>query len=206
MDAVINYLKEYWVLVLLLVVAFIAMLFMFRKASISATKAKERKEELIKKLDRLKFLKENYSELTEEKIKNDNSEDLFDGVVSNIQYKLEAQSDMNQAFEKLNEESKMIYGFSYFLEEAENKPSEFFRQYTKPITPYVAAACKAFADKELFALIKEEYDSFDEENETASVIEEKINKLDDEIKEKLDVVQMKKRAMEFIKENAEKFI
>lgn len=206
MDAFINYLKEYWILVTLLVVAFIAMLFMFRKASISAAKSKKAKEELIKKLDRMKFLKENYSELTEEKIKNDTSADLFDGVVSNIQFKLENEKDMNEAFEKMNEESKMIYGFSYFLEEAENKPSEFFRQYTKPITPCVAEACKIFADKDLYELIKEEYDSFDEENETASVIEEKINKLDEEIKGKLDITQTKEKATSFIKENAEKFI
>lgn len=206
MDAFISYLKEYWILVTLLVVAFIAMLFMFRKASISAAKSKKAKEELIKKLDRMKFLKENYSKLTEEKIKNDTSADLFDGVVSNIQFKLENEKDMNEAFEKMNEESKMIYGFSYFLEEAENKPSEFFRQYTKPITPCVAEACKVFADKDLYELIKEEYDSFDEENETASVIEEKINKLDEEIKGKLDITQMKEKATSFIKENAEKFI
>ena len=62
-----------------------------------------------------------------EKILSDETEYILEGVADNIQVRLEKEGDMNEAFEKLNEEEKLAYSLHYFIEESENAPSEFFR-------------------------------------------------------------------------------
>ena len=74
--------KTLWLLVLVLIVATIVMM---AKASKAVKKSNAEKEELIKKLDHLKMLREKYEILTEESIKNDTSDMLLEGVASNIQ-------------------------------------------------------------------------------------------------------------------------
>lgn len=205
MQGFIDYVKEYRYLVLILVVAIILMIIVFRKAGASVAKTKAEKEKLIKKLDHMKMIRETYSDLTCEKILSDETEYLLEGVADNIQVRLEKEGDMNEAFEKLNEEEKLAYSLHYFIEESENAPSEFFRNYTKPLTPYALQMCEKITEKSTYSLIKKLYDCYDEENETESVIKEQTEELDEKIKASHDMKNLKARAAEFIKENAEKF-
>ncbi len=206
MQAFVDYVKEYWVLFVILAVALIALFFVTSKASAAVAKSKKEKEILIKKLDRMKMLRENYSELTEEKILSDSGENLLDGVRENIQYRIEKDEDMNDSFEKLREEEKLVYAFSYFLEEAEKSPSEFFRNFTKPLTPYTVKACDLLLGGEAARAVKKEYNGFDEENETASLIETEIEKLDEKIKSELDIASAKSAGADFIKKNVSQFV
>lgn len=205
MQGFINYFTQYWFLFLILLVAVIALFFMFRKASAAVVKSKAEKEKLIKKLDHMKLIRETYSELTEEKILSDSGENLLEGVADNIQQRLEKAEDMNTSFENLKEEEKLVYAFHYFLEEAETSSSEFFKQFTKPLTPYAVKACGMLLEKNVAKAVENMYSCYDEDNETASVIPETIDKLDAEIKEKLDITLAKQKAAEYIKENASRF-
>lgn len=206
MQAFVNYVKEYWVLFVLLAVALVALFFMTAKASSAVTKSKKEKEMLIKQLDRIKMLRENYSHLTEEKILSDSGENLLDGIRESIQSKIEKDEDMASSFEALRDEEKLVYAFSYFLEEAETAPSEFFRNYTRPLTPCAVKACGIFLGKEAARAIEKEYNSFDEENENTSFIEEEIEKLDEKIKSELDIASAKSAGADFIKKNVSQFI
>ncbi len=206
MQAFIDYFKEYWVLFVILVVGLIALAIVYSKMGKTMAKRKAEKEALIKKLDHMKFIREHYADLTAEKILSDNGENLSEGVTDNIQVRLEKEDDMNKAFENLFEEEKTIYAFHYFLEEAKTKPSMFFKNFTKPLTPYAVTACEKFLEKDAFSLVKELYDSYDEDNETASVIPEKINSLDEKIMA-LDMGdEAKKKASDFIKANVTCFV
>ncbi|MBQ7956525.1 MAG: hypothetical protein IJ279_00700 [Clostridia bacterium] len=205
MQAFIDYVKEYWYLVLALVVATIAMLLMFRKAGASAAKNRAEKEKLIKKLDHMKMIRETYSDLTKEKILADETENLVEGVADNIQVRLEKSGDMSAAFEELKEEEKLVYSLHYFIEESEKAPSEFFKNYTKPLTPYALQMCEKITDSSTYSLVKNLYDCYDEDNETESVIKEKTDELDEKIKASSDMKLLKKKGADFIKENAEKF-
>lgn len=206
MQGFIDYFRQYWYLFVIFVVAFIAMLFMFKKAGAALAKTKAEKEKLMKKLDHMKMIRETYSDLTEEKILSDKTEYLLEGVADNIQLRLEKNENMNDEFEKLNEEEKLMYALHYFLDEAATDASAFFRQYTKPLTPYALSACEIIADKETLDSIKKLYDAYDEDNETESVIEEKIKEFDGRIRQTLDITQAKMKAAEFIKQNAGKFV
>lgn len=206
MQAFIEYFKQYWVLFVILFVALIALIAVYAKMGKTMAKRKAEKEALMKKLDHMKFIRENYSELTEEKILSDNGENLVEGVADNIQVRLEKEEDMNKGFENLTEEEKTVYAFHHFLEESKVKTSEFFRNFTKPLTPYALSACEKFLEKNVFKLVKELYDSYDEENETASVIPEKIAETDEKIMSSCCFISAKEKAAAFIKENISSFV
>ncbi len=206
MEGFINYFKEFWPLFIVLFVLLVALIFMFRKASKTLQKAKAEKEKLIKKLDHMKLIRETYSELSEEKILSDDGENLLEGVTDNIQVRLEKSPDMNTAFFELSEEEKIVYAYFFFLDESVVNPSEFFKQYSKPLTPYALKGCEMFLSKEALSLVKNLYNSYDEDNESESVIPEKIDSLDEKIKALLDVKTEKLKAADFIKKNAQKFI
>lgn len=206
MQMFIDYFKEYWVLFVILFAALIALVVVYAKMGKTMAKRKAEKEALIRRLDHMKKIRNSYSSLTAEKILADNGENLLEGVADNIQVRLEKEDDMNASFENLNEEEKLVYAFHYFLEEAKVKPSEFFRQFTKPLTPYALSACEKFLEKDIFGLIKNLYDSYDEDNEEASVIPEKIKSLDEKIISCDIVPDAKNKAAEYIKENVSQFI
>ncbi len=206
MQMLLTYAKEYWVLLLIFLLAVVLLIFVSSKAGKAVARTRREREALIKKLDRMKFIRETYSDLTEEKILSDDGKNLIDGVTDNIQQRLEKNEDMAEAFGCLNEEEKTIYAFFWFLDEAEKSPSEFFRAYTYPLTPYALSACKIFLSQETYELIKQEYDRFDEENETVSVIDEEIEKLDEKIAHLLDFSQAKQNASDYIKKNVLKFV
>ena len=167
-------------------------------------KRKEEKAALIRKLDHKKLIRETYADLTEEKILSDDGENLIEGVADNIQVRLEKEDDMNEAFEKLTEEEKTIYAFHYFLEE--KKVSEFFKNFTKPLTPYALSACEKFLPENVLVSVKELYDCYDEDNETASVIPEKIAELDEKIGSLDFTADAKEKAVSFIKEKVSSFM
>lgn len=206
MQMFIDYFKQYWILFVILFAALIVLVVVYTKMGKSMAKRKAEKEELIKKLDHMKKIRETYSELTEEKILSDSGENLLEGVVDNIQVRLEKEDNMHEAFENLSEAEKTVYAFHYFLEEAKTKPSEFFRQFTKPLTPYALQACEKFLEMNAFESVKGLYDSYDEDNEEASVIPEKINSLDEKIIACDIVSSAKEKAAEYIKENVSQFM
>ena len=204
MQAFIEYFKEYKILFAILFVLLIILIVVYSKMGKTMAKRKAEKAALIKKLDHMKFIREAYSDLTEEKILSDNGENLIEGVADNIQVRLEKEDDMNGAFEKLSEEEKTIYAFHYFLDE--KKVSEFFKNFTKPLTPYALSACEKFLPENVLKIVKELYDCYDEDNETASVIPEKIDELDEKLLGYDFVTEAKEKAVCFIKENVASFI
>ncbi len=206
MQGFIGYFRQYWYLFLILIVLLFVTLIVFRKAAEALARTKAEKEKLIKKLEHMKMIRETYSDLTKEKILEDDGEYLLEGIADNIQMRLEKTDDMNAAFEELKKEEKLAYALHYFLDEAKVSPSQFFKAFSRPLTPYAVEACKEIVDKKTHRLITEMFDSYDEENESSSVIPEKIEELDEKIKEKLDIDEAKIKAADFIKKNVEKFI
>lgn len=206
MDAFIEYFNQYKILFIILFVLLIILVVVYSKMGKSMAKRKAEKEKLIKKLDHMKKIREDYAELTKEKILSDDGENLIEGIADNIQVRLEKTEDMNSSFEKLSEEEKMIYAFHYFLDSASAKPSSFFREFTKPLTPVALTACERFVRKDVQSFIKEIYNCYDEDNETASVIPEKIDSLDEKITGLDFIPEAKANAVKFIKENVVCFV
>ncbi|MBQ7580437.1 MAG: hypothetical protein IJU39_03905 [Clostridia bacterium] len=195
--------KTLWLLVLVFAALTV---FMIIKANKAVKRANAQKEEFKKRLDRMKMLKENYQELTVEKIKNDDSELLTAGIAANIQFNIEKAIDMNEAFELLNDDQKTIYALSWFYDEAKTSVRTFFREYSRPLTPYVLRAVETFAPKDVQKDVKRMFDIYDDENEGVSFFEEEVAELDKRILQNLDFDEMIKNANEYIRNNAEKFV
>ena len=68
------------------------------------------------------------------------------------------------------------------------------------------SACEIFLEKDVFDRVKELYDCYDEDNESSSVIPEKIKALDDEIIACDFVSSAKKNAADYIKKNVTQFV
>lgn len=195
--------KRLWLMVLGFAVLTVFMIF---KANKAVKRTNAQKEELKKRLDRMKMLRENYSELSIEKIRNDDSDLLAAGIASNIQFDVEKADDMNEAFERFNDDQKTIYALSWFYDEAKTSVRTFFREYSRPLTPYVIRAVELFAAKDVQEDMKRMFDIYDDENEGVSFFEEEVAELDKKLLQNLDFDGMIKNANEYIRNNAENFV
>ena len=104
----------YW---LILTVAIILAIFAWRKAFIASRERRERlkREGAIWKRDY--DLRQKYSVLTLEKLKETEDTELLHAVAMNIQVALEKATDMTESFNSLPNEKKFIYSLEYFDED-----------------------------------------------------------------------------------------
>lgn len=195
--------KKLWLMLLGLIALTV---FMIIKANKAVKRTNAQKEELKQRLDRMKMLKENYSDLTVEKIKSDESDLLVAGIASNIQRELEKADDMNEAFELLSDDKKTIYALSWFLDEAKASVRGFFREYSRPLTPYVIRATELFAPKDVQKDMKRIFDIYDDENEGVSFFEDEVAEIDKRLIQTLNFDEILKNANEYVKGNAERFV
>ncbi len=205
MDKFIDYIIQYKYLCILLVVLCIVTAFVMIKAGQAVKRTNKNKEELIKKLEKMKAIRDKYSSVTAEEILNDESETLFEGLVYNIQTNLEKEDDMNTAYEKLNDCQKELYALNCFYEDGIEDADNFFKLYDKPLTPY---ALKGFSDAfpdNIYQSFKKIYDAFDEENESVSFVKSEIDDMKEIIKKYFDENDFIGEVMVFIKKNAESF-
>lgn len=202
----IAYFLERPYLIAILVALVILTLFVCIKAGQASARRGKANEAVIKKLREENELRNEFSLLTDAKIKNAESSRLFKGVALNLQKKISDASDMEAEFDALCEEGKMIYALSFVVEDGSEKLSEFFRINGKPVTVYALSAVKKLFDGRVCEIFESEYNSFDPDNEEASVIPEKIEKLDGEFASLIGADEICTAGGEFIAENGKKFM
>lgn len=110
---------------------------------------------------------------------------LLDGAAFLLQKQLENTKNLNTAFSTLPEQAQMVYALHYLLEDAKESLSFFFKQSGKPLTPAANAAMRHIVGGELYAVFKEAYDAWDEDNEEVSLLSEEIQKWDAQFAELL---------------------
>lgn len=176
----IAYFLERPYLIAIMALLIILTLFVCVKAGQASARRGKANEEIIKKLKEENALRNEFSMLTESKIKNADSARLFKGVALNLQKKISDASDMNAEFDALNDFQKQVYALSFVVEDGNENLSEFFRINGKPVTNIALDAVKKLFDGRVCEIFESEYNSFDPDNEDASVIPEEIAKLDEE--------------------------
>ncbi len=196
--------NPYWFAILGVLI--VITIFVCIKAGAASSKRYKANEAIIKKLKEENLLRNEFSVLTQSLIENADPARLFKGVALNLQKKISDASDMNGEFEKLTDEQKEIYALSFVVEDGGEKLSSFFKANGQPLT---GAAFAGFAclfsgrEAEIFA---EEYNAYDPENETTSLIPEEIGKYDAEFAQLVTADTICETAGKFIKKNSEKFI
>ena len=204
-NKITDYIVQYKFLCIAFVILCIITAFMCVKAGKAVKKNNAERDELIKKLDRMKMIREKYSRISADEIRNDDGENLFEGIVSNIQSKLEKEEDMNSAFDSLDEKKKMIYAANYFFEDGKEKASNFFKNYDKPLSPYAVKAVREIFSDDFADAVKKVYDAYDNDNEEASLIAELVEKDDEAVAVFFENTDFIACATEYIKNHADEF-
>ncbi|MCR4925918.1 MAG: DMP19 family protein [Clostridiales bacterium] len=183
---------EYWYLWLILAVLIVAFIFGSFKASESSKKRRAQMKKQMEYFDHLKMLKKDYKDFDCEKIEQYDNQTLLEGVAFYVQSFLETFDDiqMKKEFEKLNTPLKYIYTVNYLFEDsAEGGLRQFFQLNGNQLCSLVCPAVdEIFENEELSAVVKKEWEMFDEDSDV-SIDYEKIDSLDEEFKnitEKLD--------------------
>lgn len=194
-----------WYLWLILVVAIVLAIFAWTKALKSSRGRRERlkREGAIWKRDY--DLRQNFSVLTEEKLKETADTELLHGVAMNIQVFLENATNMNEAFENLPEEKKYIYTLEYFDEDAKNSLSSFFKNNGAPLVPMLPNALKAVGAHKYSDIVAPLVNMYDPDSE-ASVDYPAIEKADEIFKEKYNSDELLRLCAGYIKNNKEIFL
>ncbi len=181
-------------------------LFVCVKAGQASARRGKANEALIKKLKEENELRNEFAVLTETLVKKADSVRLFKGVALNLQKKISDAADMESEFSKFSDEQKMIYALSFVVEDGSEKLSSFFRINGKPVTDNALNAFGKLFDGRVYEIFESEYNSFDPDNEEASVIPEETEKLDAEFASLADADSICAAGGRFIAENCENFI
>lgn len=202
----IAYFLERPYLIAIMAVLIVLTLFVCVKAGQASARRGKANEALIKKLKEENELRNEFAVLTETLVNKADSVSLFKGVALNLQKKISDAADMESEFKKLSDEQKMIYALSFVVEDGSEKLSSFFRINGKPVTDNALNAFGKLFDGRVYEIFESEYNSFDPDNEEASVIPEEIEKLDTEFISLADADTVCAAGGKFIADNCGKFI
>lgn len=192
----------YWVI---LTVAIIIAVLAWIKALKTSKERRERlkKEAAIWKRDY--ELRENYSVLTEEKLKSAEETELLHGVAMNIQVMLEKADDMTEVFNSLPDEKKYIYALEYFDEDAKKSLSTFFKNNGEPLISVVPYALNSIGACEYTEYYSKLFPMYDPDSEV-SVDYSVIAKTDEEFSEKYDSDGLCRLCAKYILKNKDIFL
>ncbi len=192
----------YW---LILLVAIIIAIFAWIKALSASRLRKERLKKEAEIWKRDYELREKYTVLTEEKLKECEDSQLLHAVAMNIQIQLENAIDMNKAFIELPQEKRFVYTLEYFDEDAKTSLSSFFKNNGAPLLPNVLPALKAVDAHKLLTYAELLYPMYDPDSEV-SIDYEVIQKTDEQFKEVYDSQEFCRLVAVYIRKNANIFI
>ncbi|MBR3755121.1 MAG: hypothetical protein IKK49_08535 [Clostridia bacterium] len=199
--------RDFWYLYVLLFIFIIITIFVCIKAFGAASRHSKEVNALIAKAKRNKELRDAYKVLTAEIIAKAPSAELFEGVALNMEAACQKTEDTNGFYASLSDGQKKVYAFYYLASEAkEFGLSAFFKESARPLTSDAVAAAKEFLSSDIYAVINEMFACYDEENETASVIPETVDRLNEEFKNLTNDIDLFTLAGEYIKNNASEFL
>lgn len=196
--------NPYWLVILAVLI--IITVFVCIKAGQASSKRYKSNEAIIKKLKEENILRNEFSVLTPSLTENADPTRLFKGVALNLQKKISDSADMTYAFNNLTEEQQEIYALSFVIEDGGEKLSSFFKANGQPLTGAAFRGFTRLFDGRADELFSKEYNAYDPENETESLIPAEIEKYDSEFSQLITADCICQSAGKFIKENYEKFI
>lgn len=196
------FVAQYWYLIIFFIVACILAAFLCYKAVVSSSQRNKEKREFFAKLDREKKLREAFSEITEEVIDSQPKEDVFEGVVANIQRRLDKSADMVKAFNEMPEQMRYVYAAFYVFDDSKNSYlNEFFKKNGQPLTGISGDAVTAIFGSEIGDVVAEEWEKYDEDNEETSVIPEEIDKINKKFNILRESINADECVIKYIKDN-----
>lgn len=194
-----------WYLWLLLLIAVVFAVFAWHKALSASRERRERLKREGEIWRRDYDLRQKFSVLTDEKLKETSDSDLLHGAAMNIQIALENEINMNESFGLLPVEKQYIYALEYFDEDAKISLSAFFKNNGYPLIPLIPDALKAIGAEKYVPLIMPLTGMYDPDSDV-SVDYAAIATADEKFKEIYDSDELLKLAAVYIRKNKEIFL
>lgn len=192
---------------IILAIAVVLLVFMWRKASKTSKEHYRRQEELKAQLIHQAELKRDFEELTREKIENTPDDRLLEGAAASVQFHLERHIDMEERFSQLPLSCQYIYTLEYLMEDTKDGLYEFFKKNGEPLTGLASqAAQEVFGNDELAKVIRTEYNMSDDNNEEVSVDAGEISRLDGEFARLIKEVDVNSLSAGYIRSHAGDFL
>ena len=174
----IDNLKEFWYLWLIVVVLLVIAVFAMKKASAAVKKHNETMRSRDEELKRLKYLVDNYSSVTPESAQKADPCELIDGMAAVLQRKLEKRGDFNGEFESASVLEKKMYACHYFFEDVKDgKLSDWCRNNGEPLISLTLELISDIGENKLLSVMKKMYPMFDKNDDVTSYDESRIKEL-----------------------------
>ncbi len=207
MDGFIESIKHFWFLYLLLFVLIVLTAFVCKKAFAASSRHSKEFNENLAKAKRAKELRDAYAELTGEIIANAPADTLFEGIALNLEAVCQKSDDTSAFYLSLSSAQKLVYAYFYLASDSQKgKLSDFFAQSKKPLTSDALEAAEAILSTEVYTIVKEMFERYDEDNEDASVIPEEIAELDEKFATLTEGTDLFEAGGNYIKNNPQYFI
>ena len=192
----------YWAILL---GAIILAIFAWRKAFIASRERRERLKREGASWKRDYDLRQKYSVLTLEKLKETEDTELLHAVAMNIQVFLENEIDMNEAFSTLSKEKQVVYALEYFDEDAKNSLSTFFKNNGAPLVPIIPEALETVGATKYIDIVNSILPMYDPDSDV-SINYTVISAADEKFKEIYDSDEFCRIVADYIKKNKEIFL
>ena len=154
------------------------------KAMLAGKKRSEERERIIADIEKEKALRKEFKcvdETTFSQGKDDYR--LITGMCAHIQQKIEKIEDITAAFYALSDVEKNIYALGYVFEDSKNGLSNFFRANGEPLLSTAENVVSEIIGGRFSEIFTAEYIMLDENDETTSVDNDALKKMDEEFKE-----------------------
>ena len=202
----LEYYKNHPLLAVLIAALIIGALFLLFKVSAASEKRAKKNQQLIKKLEKDKSLREKYSFLTEELISSAPEEELFRAVGLNLMKRVADKADMSAEFDSLSQGQRLIYSAFVFTEDSADGMSCFFKLNGSPVTDCAKAAVDSLTSGEFASLFDFEFSAYDGDNEEVSCIPSEIDEADKKAAPFLSDGTVSKEFGRYIKSNPAEFL
>ena len=186
---------EYWYLWLIL---------LWKKAIERSRKMREAHRKEMAFIENAQRLRGEDNRMSAEKIRASGDEGLFQGVAANIQVSLQKTGTPDASFQDYPEAARNVYALWFLMDDVgKGKLSDFFRQSTQPLTGQLVEAVRAVGAEKAYLPVKQEYDMFDENNESVSLDYKLVMECDEKFAHLIEKHPLEPLVLAYIREHAD---
>lgn len=179
----IESIKEYWYLWLVLAGLIAVLVFVLRKASAAAKKKSEVLEKQRQEFERFRSFYERYKNLDKVLAENSDAKELAEGVTAVLQYNLEKSDNPDAEYKNAEQWKREVYALFYFDEDVTKEGlSFFFRHNDEPLPSVVISGIKSIGADNIYQTVAQMYSMYDENNESVSLDKTRVLALDEHFK------------------------
>ncbi len=197
----IESMRDYWYMWLILLVLIVITVFAIKKASAAVKKHNATIRQQEAELERYKFLLDKYTDITGTVAAECDAAELTEGITAVLQRQIEKAVHLNEEFDNAEEWRKTVYSLYYFAEDCETSLSFFFKNNGDPIPALAVKGVGEINENKISSCVALQYSMFDDNNENVSLDQNRVSELDEKFRERYDKNQFFESLKAYIVKN-----